>query len=356
MNIVNQGTLIEINLKTKMRSNFRKIISSSFIFFFLALPASTNYKLKDYGFGTGGTSGSSSPNYSIEAITGEVGQGKLAGSSYGLGPGLIFTNQANVPGAPTFTNPANYYNRLQIILNTSGNPTDTKYAIAISSDNFATTSYVQSDNTVGSILGAEDYQIYSSWGGVGGVYIIGLAPGTTYKVKVKAMQGKFTETGYGPESSAATVNPTLSFGISTSSINFGNMIVNTVNTSPQNITVNFSTNASSGGTVYVSGSNGGMRSAASSYTINSVLGDLSSLGEGFGAQGVAGGTLTTLSPYNGGTDNVGIVNSSIRGIFSTNGPIAGGTGIFMLKSKPSSTAPPATDYTELLTVIAAGSF
>ena len=33
---------------------FKVFFSGLFVFFFLVLPASTNYKLKDYGFGSGG--------------------------------------------------------------------------------------------------------------------------------------------------------------------------------------------------------------------------------------------------------------------------------------------------------------
>ena len=46
-------------------------------------------------------------------------------------------------------------------------------------------------NTVGTVLGVEDYQTYALWGDTGGILIAGLAPSTTYYVKVKAMQGKF---------------------------------------------------------------------------------------------------------------------------------------------------------------------
>ncbi len=157
----------------------KRIISVSFVFL-LVLPASTNYKLKDFGFGAGGTGSSSAGSYKMSAISGELSGGKMSGGSVKLGPGLLFTNQANVPGAPTFSNPSNYYNKLQIILNSSGNPTDTKFAIAISVDSFATTQYVKSDNTVGATLVLADYQTYATRGGASGFYVIGLVSGTTY--------------------------------------------------------------------------------------------------------------------------------------------------------------------------------
>jgi hypothetical protein len=220
---------------------------------FFVLPASTNYQLKDFGYGGGGVANGTSTNYAIEGIVGEQNAGKLDGATYDIGPGLQFTNQANVPPTPTFTNPSSYYNKLKIVLDTGGNPSDTKFAIAISTDSFASdTRFVQSDDTVGSTLGNEDYQTYTNWGGAGGTLIIGLVPGTTYQVKVKAMQGKFTETGYGPTASAATINPTMTFDIDVSAsdtetappfaTNIGSLIAATVTDSPEKIWVDFTTN------------------------------------------------------------------------------------------------------------------
>jgi hypothetical protein len=138
-----------------------------------AFPASTNFQLKDFGYGGGGLANGTSSNYAIEGIAGEQNATTLDGTTYDLGPGLQFTNQANVPPAPTFTNPANYYNKLKLVLNTGNNPSDTVFAIAISSDNFATdTRYVQSDNTVGATLGLEDYRTYTSFGGASGFNIM----------------------------------------------------------------------------------------------------------------------------------------------------------------------------------------
>lgn len=347
----------------------KKIFAPVFLMFFLALPASTNYKLKDFGFGTGGTGNSTSSNYALEAITGEASEDQLAGTSYKVGPGLIFLGQANVPVAPAFTNPSNYYNKLRIILDASGNPSDTKFAIAISTDNFVTTKYVQSDNTVGTTLGIEDYQTYANWGGASGEFVIGLAPGTTYKVKAKAMQGKFSETGYGPVATASTVNPTLSFDIDISAtdsetdppfaINMGDLIASTIVSGPQKIWVDFSTNGESGGRVYVIGQNEGLLSATTGHKIkiDTDTGNLNSLSEGFGAQGsTATGGLAIATLYNQGGNTVGKTDQYVREIFTSASPVSGGRGSFLLKAKSSAVTPSAGDYSELLTVIASGSF
>lgn len=335
-------------------------LQAGFLLIF-AFPASTNYQLKDFGFGTGGVGNATSGSYALDGISGEQSGGKLTGTGFDLGSGLLFTNQANVPPAPTFTNPASYYNKLRIVLDAGGNPSDTKFAIAISTDDFVTTNYVQSDATVGAVLGAEDYQTYAAWGSGTGTMIIGLASGTTYKVKVKAIQGKFTETGYGPTATAATVNPTLSFSINTNLIQFGSLFAGTVTDSPQSVVADFSTNGESGGKVYVSGQNGGLLSSSNGYRIDATTGDLTSASEGFGAQGASatqtsGGPLSIVSPYNVSGSTVGIVNTSIREIFSSTAPIGGGQGTFLLKAKASAVTPAAGDYTETLTVIASASF
>lgn len=358
-----------LNQLKKQIKLISKYFSTVSFVFLLVMPASTNYQLDNYGFGSGGVGNATSSNYALDGITGEVSGGKLSSATYSAEPGLIYTNQANVPVAPTFTNPASYYNKLQLTINTSGNPSDTVFAIAISSDNFVTTQYVKSDHTVGATLLLADYQTYAAWGSGGGFFVVGLAANTTYYVKAKAMQGKFTETEFGPTATAATVSPTLSFAIRTDStstgpfaIGFGVMATGSVNTATDKIWADISTNGESGARVYVSGANAGLISSGASYTINSVTGDLAGLGEGFGAQGVSvtqssGGPLVLTSPYNNlSGNNVGIVDTNIREIFNSAGPVNGGSGSFQMKSKPATTARPASDYSELLTVIAAGSF
>jgi hypothetical protein len=312
-----------------------------------------------------------SSSYAIEGIAGEQDATKLSGTTYDLGPGLQFTNQANVPPAPTFTNPANYYNKLKLVLSTGSNPSDTLFAIAISTDNFTTTNYVQSDTTVGATLGLEDYQTYSAWGGASGFTIIGLTAGTTYKVKVKSWQGKFTETGYGPESSASTVDARLTFDIDVSATDsdtdppyitdIGSLVAGTVTSSPEKIWVDFDTNGESGGKVYVVANNAGLQSSRASYTISSVTGNLTALSEGFGAQGSsatqsAGGPFSITGAYNLSSNNVAVTDKTIREIFTTSAPVTSARGSFLLKAKSSAVTPAASDYTETLTVVASASF
>ena len=340
------------------------------LFIFLVFPASTDYKLKSYEFGGGGGTAQSA-DYSVEGIVGQTAGSQKTGT-YAAGSGLVFVQQANVPVAPTFVNTSSWYNKLKFTINTSNNPTDAKYAIAISTDNFTTTNYIQSDNTIGATLGAEDFQTYATWGGASGGFVTGLTGSTTYYIKVKATQGKYTESGWGPVASAATVGSRLSFDIDVAptdqetaapyAVSMGTLTTGTVNTATDKVWIDLDTNGSSGGYVYVYDQYNGLRSAVTNYTITSASSDLTEASEGFGIQSAsvtesAGGPLAAQSPYNGAGHNVGIVDTSIRTIYtSSNLPITAGRGSFYIKAKPKNITPASSDYTDTLTIIATASF
>lgn len=219
--------------------------------FVFAGPQSTTYELKEYGFGSGGVTGSESTSYSLFGLLGETEYGQLSSTNYSANTGLTFTIISHVPAAPTFTNPSNNYDRLKFVIDNGGNPTDTTFAIAISTDDFVTTSYIQDDNTVGATLGSEDWQTYTNWGGASGEYVTGLLPGTTYKIKVKARQGNYTETPYSATASVATVQPSLTFGIDSASITFDNLYSGNSWTDTSKSTVlTTSTNAYNGYSIY----------------------------------------------------------------------------------------------------------
>ncbi|MCW1908476.1 MAG: hypothetical protein KIH63_004005 [Candidatus Saccharibacteria bacterium] len=338
---------------------------------FAAAPTSSTYKLESYGMGSGGTANSSSSTYSATGIAGEASQ---TGSSatYTAGTGLVPTQQANVPAAPTLTNPSSYYNKLHIVIDTGGNPSDATFAIAISPDGFAsTTNYVQSDQTVGASLGAEDWLTYSAWGSGTGVDIIGLQPSTTYTVKVKAEHGNFTESAYSATSSAATVGASLTFDIDVSSsdtetgspytISLGSLVADSVVDSPEYIWIDLETNGDSGAMVFVASANGGLNSPTKAYTITSASANLAAVNEGFGAQNSsatqsAGGPLTAQAPYTGASQNVGITDSNLRQLYVSSTPITAGRGSLLLKARSTVDTPAGNDYTDTLTLVAAAVF
>lgn len=217
-------------------------------------PQGSTYEIKDYSFGAGGTGnqGTAGSSYTIFGTAGEVEYSKLIGGTYGVGGGLTYTLKANVPAAPAFSNPGTNYDRLKIIIDTGSNPTDTTFAVAISTDNFASdVRYVKSDFTVGTSQTIADFLTYSGWGSASGQWITGLTNNTTYYVKVKARRGNFSESEYSAVANRATSNPSLTFGISSTSLTFNNLNGgNGYTDSSQTTTLTTSTNAYNGYIVY----------------------------------------------------------------------------------------------------------
>ena len=336
----------------------------SVITLFAAAPSSTNYTLKQYDFGTGGGVGTST-NYKLDALSGGQAAGPLTSTNYRVNPGELATQQANVPPAPTFTNPDSSYNRLRLSLSTGSNPSDVKFAIAISDDDFVSTQYVQNDNAAGPALGAEDYQTYAGWGGAGGFWVLGLKPSTTYKVKVKAFQEDFTETGYGPTATAATVQTSVTFGLVTTqsatppfTVSFGSLALSTVTSADADAVLSLSSNALYGGVIYLKGSNGGLYSISQNFTVSSVTADLAAANQGYGGQVIsvsqsAGGPLSSVTPFDGGSDNVGSLSTNLQRLVVTPAPITGGSATVRFKTKIGSEVLAGTDYSDTLTFVAA---
>jgi len=342
------------------------------LLFFGAAPTSTNFTLQSYGIGSGGSSNTSSTNYQSQVISGEQGSVSQTSTTYKTGSGLIPTQQADVPAAPTITNPSNYYNKLHIVIDTGNNPTDATFAIAISADAFATTTnYVKSDFTVGASLTNTDWLTYSGWGSASGFDVIGLLPNTTYTIKVKARHGVYTDSPYSATAAASTVGATLTFDIDTATtdistnppyaVNFTSLLPNTVVNSTEKIWVSLDTNAQSGGTVFISSANAGLKSTAANNTIVSASANLSVATTGYGAQSASatqssGGPLTVQSPYNGASQNVGILDTTLRPAFISSAPITAGRGSLQLMARATSNTPAGNDYSDVLTLIAAASF
>ncbi len=333
------------------------------------MPTSVNYSLNSYGFGSGGTAGSSSANYSLNATSGEQ-TGTASSANYSLGAGEKYTKQANVPTI-TLVNNARWYNKLLMTIGPQNNPSDALFSITISSDNFVTKQYVKADHTIGPSLTFADYQTYTNWGGAAGVYIIGLQDSSTYSVKATAYRGNFTESGFGPAASANTSPPLLTFAIDVAptditttppyQINLGDLLATTVVSSTDRVWTTLDTNAESGGTVYVSGQNSGLKSINANYTIASTSGDLAGQSEGFGSQVASvaqstGGPLTATAPYAGSGNIIGVTDAQIRGILGSAAPIVSGRGSFLLKAKSAALTPSSSDYSEILSVIASASF
>ncbi len=319
--------------------------------FLATFSSSPSYKLQNYNIGSGGTNSASSTTYKLNASTGEVSGSTGSGSTKKNPNSSIQTQQANVPLAPTLDDGGGtYYNQLGFTINMSGDPTDYTYAIAVSTDNFVTTKYVQSDGTLGV---NQVYQTYIAWGGAGGSTMTGLAQSTTYKVKVAAKQGLFTNSAFGPPATASTVGPQLSFSMSPSTINLGVLPAGSIVAGGGQIIL--STNAASGGNIYVASTNGGLKSTAVNKTIAQFTGNLTSPSEGVGLIVTGFSVLTPVSPYNGPSPSVGAASPTFSLMASGSAP-GFGTITYDFRAKASTTTPAAGDYQEVLTFVASASF
>ena len=172
---------------------------------------STHYQIINPEIDSGGQLSGSTHYKSSDAVD-QTGDTSESSTNYNLFPGLILPLYPNIPGVPTFQNSTGtYYNELFFSLSIDANSSATNYAIAISSNSFATTNFIQANDTIGS---APAWQTYTAWGGASGQLVVGLSSNTTYQIKVKARYGLNSETGYSAVASAATINPTLSVQIS----------------------------------------------------------------------------------------------------------------------------------------------
>lgn len=333
----------------------------------MIVPSSENYQLDSFFVGGGGRGDST--NFSLSGQIGDQG-GIVESENFTVGGGLVFVRQANRPKALSFENPDNYYDKLKLVIDRQDNPGDAKYAVAISSDDFATQRYVQSDMTVDDELGMEDYLTFQQWGGEDGVEIIGLEQNTNYTIKIKAIKGKFTESDWGVSSTASTVSLLFAFDIDVSDvdeqttppyqIDLGDLYPNSLVVSTDKIWASVETNGNNGVSVFVYGQNGGLQSVNSGFLISAVTGNLGSLDYGFGIQGadvsqLSGWPVVFESGYTGYTGNdgfVGLVDGNVRRVAMTNGPVLGGRVSFVVKAKANDEVPASGDYSESVTLIA----
>lgn len=277
-----------------------------------------------------------SPSFKIRGDNLSGGSGTATSNSYGLSADLNpFSDlsdstsfrqelgynprlQANTPYPATLANSENYYDRLLITLDESNNPSDTLFAVIISDDDFVTFKYVQSDGTIGDTLGTEDYRTYVSWGGGSGSFILGLNQNTTYKVRTKALNGDFTETGYSSDSNEETTTvPYVNLALSTSAVALGVLNVNSISQT-SSVTVRVNTNAYTGYQVYINdsgnGSLGGLYNGAG-HTIISADMTLTPGVEGYGAQANSA-TASVDAKYDTTSNQVGGLELSTNALSS----------------------------------------
>ncbi|MGH7246079.1 MAG: hypothetical protein ACREGI_04040 [Candidatus Levyibacteriota bacterium] len=345
-----------------MSNNIKKaIIFSLFLLLFartgvaFAGPQSTTYEIKSYDFGSGGSVADTSTSYSLFGNTGQVDGLTINSTTYSNEPGLSFTIGTNTPAAPTVSNNSNtYYNKLSVTLDTGSNPSDTVFAIKVVSSG---TQYVQADHTLGA---SPVWQTNDVSGWNSSFTIIGLTTGTSYTVSVSAKQGTFTQSPWSAGTTVSTAIPTLSFSLSSNSVSLNQINPASVVTS-SSITATVTSNGTGGVIVYGYDNNNGLVSSSTTGSITSATADLgATAGYGLQATGVtqsSGGPMESLSPYNGSSDNVGILTTSKASIFdSTSAPVTSGQGTFVLKAKATNTTKAAGDYADIVTIVTAATF
>lgn len=225
---------------------------------------SSNYNLENSSLNSGGEEGASTNFRSVDSV-GDANDRGMTSTNYKAFPGTLQPLYPGVPTQPTLTNTGGtLYNALDFVITTGGNQTDTEYAIAISSDSFVTTYFIQTNDTLGT---SPAWQDYVGWNSGTGERVTGLTPNTLYEIKVKARFEIDTETEYSITASATTAGASISVsftginsGVTTegqttditstsTTVPFGTLVIDTPKVAAQTITV--STNAVNGYTTTI---------------------------------------------------------------------------------------------------------
>lgn len=341
---------------------------------------SGNYKIDGIAVGTQGGESMEADggSYNIMPFIGDdLNNEKLNSDSYQMGTGITEVLNANVPLVKCFETDTDYYkgsgvmtecehsaistgevgeplgmvrlcgeggcyDRARIEIDSQNNPTDTLYAIQITTtSDWTYYGYVDGNTRTiisPSSLSIDDFLTKSAWENVSDVYnILGLTPGTEYYVRISALQGDFTQSAFGPAKSAITAYPTVRFAVNVGSsysedsspihtINFDYLSSASVETADKLIWLSCGTNALNGISGLVVGENDGLYSSESLYTISSDFyrTDLTNT-EGFGIVGsdyeeaLLGPTSVESDYAENGFYAGGIVSTGGRTVFTSSG-------------------------------------
>lgn len=313
---------------------------------------SPNYRLEGGTLNSGGGVSSSSSYDSYSGIGDNFAQ-MFEGTNYELGVGSNYPVLANVPSSPMVTNDGNWFDQLNLVVDPTDNPADTLFAISVSLDGWETFSYVQDVFDLGEVLGGEDWLTYDQWGEEVGVRIVDLLPGQTYCFKVRALNGDFTGTRFGPEACATTLVSTLRLVIYDPLTEFAFLDPFSVHLAQPEVGLEVTTNVLNGYTLQLRGQgdgiSGGMYSSDSSYLIPSWSGLLQAGVEGYGLQ-ASSPTATLESQYAKVGDEVGIIPVAFSLLASNTGPVI--DEVILLRYLASvSTLTPAGDYEDRVTFV-----
>jgi len=158
----------------------------------------------------------------------------------------------------------------------------------------------------------------------------------------------------------ATIAPTFTMSLSSTTDTIGNLSPTALTVS-SGITATINTNAPSGWALWAKDSNAGLTSSTASHTIASVTpgSNVTMNGGAIGTEKFALGVSafnTTNYAYNSGTTGGGLSSSAYNQIATSASPASNATTVLRELVDISGITPPATDYTDTITVIGAGSF
>jgi hypothetical protein len=165
----------------------------------------------------------------------------------------------------------------------------------------------------------------------------------------------------------ATVAQTFQFSLSGASDTLPALTSASVQQSSSPVSANVSTNAKNGWQVWANDSNSGLTSAAASTTIPATsVGANTTIGSGAAAyvtgvntsNGTGSGVVSASGAYaNASTLGKGAgLDTTLRTMATSNGPNGGAAVTFVNAAAISATTPPASDYTDTITVVGAGLF
>jgi len=371
------------------------IVLSAFAEVYESQDSTYRLQIDDSGSGFSSNSSNSTDQLNQNILIGgfeafDTGYGNNS-SGYKFKSGLQPTFEANVSQLSLLTNTDGtipLYNRLLARINPSGNPTSAdgaRFALQLSQDiGFGTFNYINPTNFAPDLVTNPNLSFYyqpcaqttnqpidaTRWdcGTVGGLkrFVQGLKPNTNYCVRVVAMNGDATNSEPGPGLCETTQGLSISLSVSPNTSNFGLLTSNTVKTASPSTTLNSSTNALAGYSVRIigtgsgSGSASGLYSLSETYLVSSVSGNLDGLigSNGYGLQGavLSGSGEVTLDsawdPTLGGRNSsyVGQILRSTLNLYSSAVPNTTSHQVsasYLATVSPA--APPANDYTDLLT-------
>jgi len=279
-------------------------------------------------------------------------------------------------GMVAICGPSGCYDKARFEIDINGNPTDTLYAVMISTDNFSSDiRYIDGSSFWPESLSTHnlsDFLTKTDWE-TPDFNIQGLQTATTYYIKILALHGDFTQTQEGPFATATTSAGSVFFDLDiedetgitaeTSSpytISFTGayeLIGGSAPTTAQDrIWIDGSTNSEGGFAIIVRGVNGGLRSNTTGQTIVSATADLNTASDGFGIQSEYidydtypyVGSITATTDYSGTGNYVGIVGTTATKVYESESPVFNGRMALKVIAKPGMDKTAATDYQETM--------